>query len=94
MTENDTQKMLKAILLMQVEILGRLERLENADEYEMQDAERRKNKLLNKPAPDFESAHLSALIDAEALQKTADWQLIKSTLNSLVASIDHEDKSS
>ncbi|XAI96611.1 hypothetical protein [Synechococcus phage Ssp-JY37] len=94
MAENDTQKMLKAILLMQVEILGRLERLENAEEYEKQEAEKLRCKLLEKQAPERETPQLAALIEAEAITMNSDWAKIERMLESFVQNTGHDGRSS
>jgi hypothetical protein len=88
--ENDTQKMLKAVLFMQVEILGRLEALEQTPESTgdpARDHIRRISGLA--PAPTYEDSRLEALHQIREAIESGENKDLETAIDEVVGLVNH-----
>ncbi|GGC83893.1 hypothetical protein [Vreelandella lutescens] len=90
MAENDTQKMLKAVLFMQVEILGRLEALENTPETTGDAALDHMRKISGlTPEPTYEDPRLEALHQIREAIESRDNKGLEVAIDEIVGLINH-----
>lgn len=89
MAENDTQKMLKAVLVLQAEILGKLERLENLDKYQEIEALANGKELLGKPVPAYEDPRMEALHQIRTTVESGDNRYLDKAIDEVVGLINH-----
>ncbi|MCD1588977.1 hypothetical protein K7H09_23525 [Halomonas sp. IOP_14] len=90
MAENDTQKMLKAVLFMQVEILGRLEALEQTPESTgdpTADHIRRMTGLTH--APTYDDPRIEALHQIREAIEAGENKDLETAINEVVGLVNH-----
>ncbi|MCC5904119.1 MAG: hypothetical protein JJT87_19580 [Halomonas sp.] len=90
MAENDTQKMLKAILVMQVEILGRLEAMEQAMESTGNAAEDKIRASIGLSyAPTYKDSRLEALHQIREAIESGENKDLETAIDEVVGLVNH-----
>ncbi|GAA0693811.1 hypothetical protein [Vreelandella titanicae] len=90
MAENDTQKMLKTVLVMQAEILGRLEALEQAPESTGDPTHDHIRKISGlTPTPIYEDPRLEALHHVREAIESGDNRYLDKAIDEVVGLVNH-----
>ena len=90
MAENDTQKMLKTVLVMQAEILGRMEALEQALESTGNGVEDHLQRISGlTPSPTYEDTRLEALHQIREAIESGDNRGLDKAIDEVVGLVNH-----
>ncbi|NIC05235.1 hypothetical protein [Billgrantia bachuensis] len=86
----ETEKMLRTMLVMQAEILGRLEAIERKLESTGNGMENRMRRHVGLHyAPAYDDPRLEALHEVDGLLLSDEWANVEAALNDLIRNVDH-----